>query len=204
MALFDVFRRRRPLRDVAALAAFIDEQAAGLAESTILSYSRMRAGPDPEAVLADAAFRAGVEQARWQAYPLALAMVGEIVAALLDASAENAEAMRTRIVVLILAVFDGRPVPRPIGDAGWQAARQELAASLDEVAQRAGRSADAMVEEFSGFFLALMPIHHKLGGDDYLALRISLRRSLDEARDKFLQNADRPALAAALAAGDKL
>ena len=44
MGLLDMFRPRPPIRDVPALAAFIDENAAFLTQKGIYEYSRARAG----------------------------------------------------------------------------------------------------------------------------------------------------------------
>ena len=79
MGLFDFFRRRRPIRDARALADFIDENSAFLVQKAIYEYSRARAGHYSKVLFAEADFHKAVEQSRWRAYPLGLAMVAEVV-----------------------------------------------------------------------------------------------------------------------------
>src|SRR5262249_7033898 len=80
MSLFDIFRGRAII-DLGTLGAFIEEQSMSLAEQPVQNYTSQRAGPHAQAVFADAAFRAALEQARSEAYPLALAMVAELAGA---------------------------------------------------------------------------------------------------------------------------
>jgi hypothetical protein len=200
MALFDVFRRRTII-DLASLGAFIDEQATLLAQQTVGDYSQLRAGPDPKVLLADGAIRTALELARFEAYPLALAMVGEATDWVLRSHAgTNEQAVVAGLRKLILAVFDRKGVPRLVGEPAWGAARQEISSSLGELADRPGKPVEAIVEAFAGMFLALMPLHERLGGDDFPALRNALKTTLGDIRDKLVRRADLPVVAAALAA----
>ena len=79
MALFDFFRRRRPISDTRELADFIDENSAFLVQKAIYEYSRARAGHYSKVLFAEPDFHKAVEQSRWRAYPLGLAMVAEVV-----------------------------------------------------------------------------------------------------------------------------
>ena len=54
MGLFDFFRRQPPIREVAELADFIDEQAAFLVQKGIYDYSRARSGPHAKVLLGEA------------------------------------------------------------------------------------------------------------------------------------------------------
>jgi hypothetical protein len=44
MGLFDIFKRQPPIRDAAALAEFIDGNAAFVTQKGLYEYSRVRAG----------------------------------------------------------------------------------------------------------------------------------------------------------------
>ena len=79
MGLLDIFRRKPPIRDAAAVATFIDENAAFLMQKGIYEYSRARAGHYAKVLFREAGFQAAVEMSRWRAYPLGLAMVAELV-----------------------------------------------------------------------------------------------------------------------------
>jgi hypothetical protein len=200
MALFDRFRRNT-IVDRATLSAFIEEEAGLLAERAVHEYASVCAGPDVLTLLADTAFRASFEQSRWEAYPLALAMVGETTDGVLRAHAgDDPAALGMGILKLILDVFDGKPPPEPVGSSAWSIARKEIAVSLGELARRPGRPIDAIVDEFASLFLALMPLHERLGSDDYPALRRVLEEALTEIRDKLLRRGALPVLAAEIAA----
>ena len=85
MGLFDLFKRRRaPVRDPAELADFIDGNAAFVVQKGLYEYSRARAGHYAKVLFGEEAFKQAVEVSRWQAYPLGLAMVGEVATVVLQ------------------------------------------------------------------------------------------------------------------------
>ena len=92
MGLFDFFRRRPPIRDARALADFIDQQSAFLVQKGIYEYSRARAGHYAKVLFAEPGFQTAVEQSRWRAYPLGLAMVAEVVEGVLRPHAADRHA----------------------------------------------------------------------------------------------------------------
>ena len=201
MGLFDRFRRRA-IRDPDKFGAFVDEQAFLLAEMIVRDYSRLRAGPNADAMLADAAFASALDKAQWEAYPRALAMTGAVLeAGLRPLARENAHAMLLGLTAAILAAFDRRTVPPAIGEADWRAARAELERALGALAHQRPKTVDAVVHEHSSFCLAIMPLHPKLGGDDFPALCGRLTTELTQMAEVFAQRGDSPALAALLVAG---
>ena len=73
MELLDFFRRKPPIRDVAAVATFVDENAAFLMQKGLYEFSRARAGHYAKVLFGEAAnSRTAVEVSRWRAYPLGL------------------------------------------------------------------------------------------------------------------------------------
>jgi hypothetical protein len=199
MALIDHFRRR-VIRDHATAGVFIDEQSFHLAESCVLDYSRLRAGAGAEALFAEPPFAAALEKACWEAYPRALTMVGTLAeAALRPYAGENTHAVLFGLIGMILEQFDRRPVPRALGDAEWRAARADLERSLNDLARSRPKSPEALARDHSGFYLAIMPLHAKLGPDDFAALRHQLALSLQQIYEGFAQRANLLALAGELA-----
>lgn len=200
MALLDHFRRR-DIRDYSALGVFIDEQSFHVSQISVRSYCRLRADGDPDALFACASFARALERACWEAYPRVLAMVGTIVdAALRPYSGNNAQAVMSGLSAAILDNFDRRAVPDAIDDAEWHAARADLERSLGEIGRRPLRTADAVVRDHASFYLAIMPLHPKLGADDFAALRDQLRGLLQQIQEMFAQRASRGALVHELAA----
>jgi hypothetical protein len=200
MALIDRFRRR-VICDQATAGAFIDEQSFHLAQTCVQDYSRQRAGEGADALFADAAFAAALDKACWEAYPRALTMVGTVAEALLRPYASiNLHAVQLGLVAMILENFDRRPVPPVIGDVSWRAARAELERSLSDLARARQMTTEAVAQDHSSFYLAIMPLHPKLGPDDFPALRNQLKLSLLQIQEAFAQRANLLALARELAA----
>ena len=119
---FFAFLRRRPLiGDLAALATFIDENAAFLVQKGIYEYSRARAGHYAKVLFREAGFLQAVEQSRWRAYPLGLAMVTELVEGVLSGQGEGDRRLPRveALSELVLAVFDRYPIPSAVGEQAW-------------------------------------------------------------------------------------
>lgn len=199
MGFFDVFRRKPPIRDLAGLADFIDMQAAFLAQKGIFEYSRARAGPHGNTLLREKEFQAAVEKSRWQAYPLTLAMVGEMLEGVLRPAAGAAQAdMRDGLAVQILAILDRHPVPAALGATAWQAERDTLCRRLQASGLHPPKLVKHIAEPYAESYLEMMPIHERLKGRDFPAVRNYLQVTLVNIHQEFSQRADLSALTAAL------
>lgn len=198
MSLFGFLRRRPPVRSTTELADFIDQQAAFLAQKGIYEYSRARAGPYAKVLFREPAFLEAVEQSRWRAFPLALAMVAEAVDAALRRAANEPRALALGLTDLVLSVFDRYPVPA-LGAAEWAALRQTLARDLGLIGMHGIKRVPDIPERFAKPYFALMPIHEKLRGSDFPTIRNYLRVTLCNIHDELTQRSDVRALAAVLA-----
>jgi len=203
MKLFEkLFRPRPPIRDREALADFIDAQSAFIVQKGIYEYSRARAGHYAKVLFAEQGFAQSVEHARWQAFPLGLSMVGEMIDGVLAPQA----GMRRReildqLIIIVLSVFDRYPVPRSIGEIVWLEARRDLAHRLDLVGGHAPKRAMDIPEPLAETYFAMMPIHEKLRGRDFQTTRNYLRVSLCNIHDELIARMDREAVERALIAG---
>ncbi|MDE5455688.1 hypothetical protein GWE18_23175 [Bradyrhizobium sp. CSA112] len=203
MKLFEkFFRRRPPIRDREALADFIDAQSAFIVQKGIYEYSRARAGHYAKVLFAEEGFKQSVERARWQAFPLGLSMVGEMVEGVLasQAGARRREIL-DQLTLVVLSVFDRYPVPPSIGEAAWLEARRDLAHRLDLVGGHAPKRVMDIPEPLAESYFAMMPIHEKLRGRDFQTTRNYLRVSLCNIHDELIARMDRAALERALIAG---
>ena len=198
MGFLGLFRRRPPIRDIEQLADFIDRNSAFLAQKGIYEYSRARAGHYAKVLFAEQGFQAAVEQSRWRAYPLGLAMVGELVEGVLrphgSDKSEQLEALRT----IVLSVFDRYPVPPSLGQQAWSEARAELARRLALVGLHPPKPAMDIPVQFAEAYFDLMPIYEKLRRADYPAIRNYLRVTMCNIHDELTKRMDAPALAALL------
>ncbi|MBB5052399.1 hypothetical protein HNQ36_002373 [Afipia massiliensis] len=202
MKLLDrFFRRQPPISDRAALADFIDAQSAFLVQKGIYEYSRARAGHYAKVLFAEEGFAKSVEHSRWQAYPLGLAMVGEMVEGVLRPHAgDRRRAMLDELTAMVLSVLDRYPVPPSIGEDAWLVARDELARRIELTAGHAPKRVMDIPEPLAETYFALMPIHEKLRGRDFATTRNYLRVSLCNIHDELISRIDRPALERAFVA----
>ncbi|CAN7704537.1 hypothetical protein LJR220_006888 [Bradyrhizobium sp. LjRoot220] len=203
MKLFErLFRPRPPIRDRAALADFIDAQSAFIVQKGIYEYSRARAGHYAKVLFAEKEFAQSVEHARWRAYPLGLAMVGEMIEGVLTHHAgTQRRAILDQLILVVLSVFDRYPVPPSIGEAAWLEARGELAHRLDLVGGHAPKRVMDVPEPLAESYFSMMPIHEKLRGRDFQTTRNYLRVSLCNIHDELIARMDKAALERALIVG---
>jgi hypothetical protein len=202
MKLFEkLFRSRPPIRDREALADFVDAQSAFIVQKGIYEYSRARAGHYAKVLFAEEGFVQSAEHARWQALPLGLAMVGEMVNGVLASEADGMQRRQIldQLIIVVLSVFDRYPVPPSIGEAAWLEARRDLAHRLDLVGGHAPKLVMDIPEPLAEAYFAMMPIHEKLRGRDFPTTRNYLRVSLCNIHDELIERMDRAALERAFA-----
>jgi hypothetical protein len=191
MDLFGFFRRPPPIRDVPALAVFIDERAAFLIQKGIYDYARARSGPYSKTLLGESKFISDVNRSRWQAYPLGLAMMGEMVEGVLSPhAAGDRRAVLDPLSALVLDVFDGHPVPEPIGSDAWKRARDDLARKLDQIGTHPPKSVIDIPEPYVARYFDMMPFARELLTKDEPTTRAYLRLTLTHMRDDLVKRMD--------------
>ena len=168
MGWFEWFRRPPPIADRESLAQFIESQAAFLVQKGIYEYSRARAGHYAKVMFGEQTFTDAFNRARWQAYPIGLAMVGELVDGVVRSTTEKAPAdVLDYVRELVLAVFDGHPVPPQIGAAAWRQEREQLDMRLRQIGLHPPKRAMDIPQALAKPYFKLMPIHEKLRGRDF-------------------------------------
>ena len=195
MDFFGLFRRPPPIRDSAALADFVDQNAAFVAQKGIYEYARARAGHYAKVLFQEQPFLDAVENARWRAYPLGLLMVAELVEGILRPHSggdrlHQFEAFRD----LVVAIFDRYPVPGPLGEVAWGALRDDVDHRLQLISLHPPKRAMDIPEPFAQAYWELMPIHEKLRTQDFPTTRNYLRITMCNIHDEFSQRVDAPAV----------
>jgi hypothetical protein len=199
MALFDMFRRRPPIRERHELAQFIDENAAFLVQKGIYEYSRARAGHYAKVLFKEEPFTAAVERSRWTAYPLGLAMVGELVEGLLQPLSDGDRTGQLDILRgMVLSVFDRYPVPAALGERTWMDLRVELERRLQQIGLHPPKRAYEVAEPFARAYYDLMPIHAKLRASEFPTLHGYLKVTLCNIHDELTQRLDAEAMRVSL------
>lgn len=196
-----LFGQRPPINDTQALADFIDTHAAFLVQKGIYEYSRARAGHYAKVLFAESGFAESVERARWSAYPLGLAMVGEMAEGVLRPYAgDRRRAALDQLTRVVLSVFDRYPVPAPLGAEAWQGLRNELERHLDLVGAHAPKQVIYIPEPLAEKYFNLMPIHEMLRGRDLLTTSNYLRVNLCHMHEELEGRLNGPAVMAELLA----
>lgn len=195
--LSKLFRRPSAIRDLGALAEFIDTNAAFVAQKGIYEYSRARAGHYAKVLFGEEGFKQAVEVSRWRAYPLGLAMVGEVATVVLQETTalDRADVVRN-VSDVTLSCFDRWDVPASLDAATWRELRGELAERLDRIGLHPPKRAMDIPEPIAKAYFALMPIHESLRGQDFPTLRNYLTVTLCNVHHELTKRLDAPAIAA--------
>jgi hypothetical protein len=201
MGLLDFipFRRKPPIRDIAAVGTFVDENAAFLMQKGIYEYSRARAGHYSKVLFGEREFQTAVEVARWRAYPLGLAMVAEAVEGVLRGRSADPARMLEALSAEVLAVLDRYPRPEALSADEWRNLRAELSRRLQLIGLHPVKLAKDIPEQWTHDYFDLMPIHEKLRGRDFDTTRNYLRAQICNIHIEFTKRADLPAIAASFA-----
>lgn len=202
MGIFDIFRSRPPIRDAGALADFIDQNAAFITQKGIYEYSRARAGHYSKVLFREPGFQAACDESRWRAFPLGLAMVGELADGVLcPAHMADRPARVDAIRALVLVVFDRYPAPESLGEQTWSELRAELERRLNLIGLHPPKWAKDVPEPFAESYFSLMPIHKKLRGRDAPTLHNYLRVTMCNIHDELTKRVDMAAVVDSLRAG---
>jgi hypothetical protein len=194
-----LFWRKPPITNLSGLADFIDEQSAFLVQKGLHEYSRARAGHYAKVLFSEQEFLDALEQARWSAYPLGLAMVGEVVEGILRPHAGSEPAQQLEeLSTVVLSVFDRYPTPAAFGQRAWSEARAELARRLQSVGLHAPKRAKDIPEPYARAYWDLMPIKKEVRSADFSTTRSYLMITLCNIHDEFAKRADVHAVAVQL------
>jgi hypothetical protein len=191
-----MFWRRPPVADLDALATFVDEQSAFLVQKGLHEYPRARAGHYAKVLFHEREFNEALERSRWRAYPLGLAMVGEVVEGLLRPYAEG-DVLRhvANLRVFVLQVFDRYPAPAALGDSVWADARAELGRQLQALGLHPPKRVIDVPAPYARTYWDLMPIAKEVRSRDFPTTHSYLKVALCNIHEELDRRADLPALA---------
>jgi hypothetical protein len=196
LSFFGLLRRKPKVRTGSDLETFIDENAAFLMQKGLYEYSRARAGHYAKVLLRDPGFLAAIEESRWRAFPLGLALVTEMVDGVLRPFArDNARGLLDSLNALALAAFDRYPVPAALGPDKWKEARADLAQRLDRIGTHPPKRVIDIPIAHAETYWSYMPIHEKLRTKDLPTTTNYLRVSICNIHEDLLKRMDPAAMA---------
>ncbi len=203
MSLLNIFRGRPKIRELDELANFIDENAAFITQKGIFEYSRARAGHYAKVLFGEPTFQQALEQSRWRAFPLGLAMVGELVEGVLrpEVPARQKE-QQAALSALVLSVFDRYPLPSALHALTWSNARIELDRRLQLIGLHPPKRSFEIADPFAHAYFDLMPIHEKLRARDFPTMHNYMKLNLCNMHIELTKRMDGSTLTKALCAGD--
>ena len=195
MGFFDIFKRKPPIRDSAALAEFIDANAAFVTQKGIYEYARARAGHYAKVLFSEQGFQEAADHARWRAYPLGLGMVAEIVDNVLHRGrdVERLPGLQ-KLREVVLDVFDRYPPPAALDSQSWRDSRAELVRRLDQLSLHPPKRAIDIPETYIQPYFEAMPIHEKLKKTDFHTTHAYLKVVLCNVHEELENRIDLPAL----------
>jgi hypothetical protein len=197
-----LFGRKPSLRGPGELADFIDENAAFLVQKGIYDYSRARSGHFAKVMLADEGFQGALDRARWRAFPLGLAMTGELVESVLAPHAGGERrSVLDPLVKLVLSVFDRYPRSAALTEEEWRQGRDELALHLERLSTHPPKRVIDIPVPFAERYFAMMPFDEKLRTPDAPTARGFLQLTLVRFHDELTNRMDAAAMARKLKAG---
>jgi hypothetical protein len=145
-------------------------------------------------------FQEALERSRWKAFPLGLAMVGELVEGVLRPLAADAD--RTQqlefLRALVLSVFDRYQTPATLGEASWSQLRADLARRLQLIGLHPVKRSFDIAGPFAKAYFDLMPIHRKLRASEFPTLHSYLKVTLCNIHDELTKRLDAEAMADSL------
>lgn len=196
MGLFDLLLRRKlRIGTPQQLADFIDEQSAFLAQKGIYDYSRARSGHYSKVMLADEGFQRALNRARWRAFPLGLAMVGETVETVLASDAgQNRRGELDPLIKLVLSVYDRYPRPAELSEEEWVAGRADLALHLERLSTHPPKRIIDIPVPFAERYFAMMPFDKPFLTPDAPTARGFMQLHLVRVQDELMNRMDTGAM----------
>ena len=141
-------------------------------------------------------FVESLEQSRWRAFPLGLAMVGEMVEGVLRPHAgADKRALADEHIDLVLGVFDRYPVPEAVGKDAWRDARAELALRLDQISLHPPKRVIDIPEQYVKRYFEMMPIHESMRTRDIGTTLAYLKLTLANMHEELNKRMDAAAMA---------
>ena len=162
----------------------------------IYEYARARAGHYAKVLFKEQAFAEAVERSRWAAYPLGLAMVGELVEGVLrplagDDRSRQLEALRALVLSRL------RPLSGTRGCSASEPGARRAPISTPAAARSACIRPSAPSRSpmpFARAYFDLMPINERLRAERFPTMHGYLKVTLCNVHEELTKRMDAPAL----------
>jgi hypothetical protein len=182
-----------------ALARFMREHGAYVAQKTIFDYCEVKAGRNRDRLFADPDFQAALRHCRWQVYLATLSDLVALAEAWLRPAllADRAEALRQGLLRLHAEVLAQEPAPQEAA-ATAEGLATALPGHLAGLQQAAPRPANALPLLAEAPLLDTLPIHAEQRVGEAPAIRGALRFHIVVTQARMERRFAREGLAAAI------
>jgi hypothetical protein len=197
-------RRRQPIRTREAFRAFVEGEAALVAQSATYDYLRARAGRLAPQLFREQPFLDALEVTRWEAFAAVLADLMVIGQTALRTHAVDRTALCAALAELYRQTLARHPTPGHRAD-GWRTHESDLARRLNATCDAAPQTPDAIASHSGAAIFAHLPLHPDVRRHDEDMVVNNVRFRVLRSWETFMARVDLPAVAADLvvAAGVK-
>lgn len=186
--------RPPPIKTGAALAEFLDQRAAFVAQKSVFGYSYLKTRLPMQELMRDKPFADAFEVARWEAFAAVLADMVVIAEGMLRAPAgSRAPALVDRLTELYSGVLGAHALPAHRAQ-GWSAEIAALRERLARIQLAPPLSAAAIGASSAERVYETLPIHESLRARDKPGLLANVQFAIVGLYQEFDRRIDRMAL----------
>lgn len=182
-----LFGRGESVADSRQLADFMDSRAAFICQKCVVEFCRVRAGVYWQKLFAEEEFRERLTQSCWESYPPALAMVAEMVEAVLRPHAGLAQRRLPEALMAVCRdVVARHPLPAGAPDTFWTDGLTYVAERLEATQSGPPRPVRNMTKPSARRIFEALPLHQEIVTHDFDYIRNNLRMNLLRFHDDFV------------------
>lgn len=190
-------RRRQLIRTAEDLRAFLEGEAAHVAQSAVYDYLRARAGRFAPQLFREAPFLQALEVTRWEAFAAVLLDVAVIALTELRPHVTDSAALAERLTDLCRATLGRHPAPAHRTD-GWNSYDVELAQRLAAACASPRQTPDAIAGHSGATIFKHLPLHPDVRRLDEEMVVNNVRFRILRSWETFKERVDLPEVAADL------
>ena len=205
MAFFRQWLQKpEPIGTAADLLDFLDANAAYVGQRCLFEYARALAGYGWQPLMEEEGFRTAMERSRWQAYPIGLELVTEVVEGQLRLVIPGtATRVLDAIEGIAAAALARHQPPELITPELWAASGERLRRRIQALQATPPLPVKDIAKPVAEEMLGLVPIHPRLRGHDPFMVQNNLTVSLLQVHKDFAGRADVASLLAELLPADE-
>lgn len=160
------FRRPEPIASGAALAEFIDREAAYLAQKSATDYCWAKAGLNAEKLFGEAAFQAALAVCRWESFAAVLSDAIVLVEGRLRQAAPESEVLGEACLRLHADILQRHSPPSHLPE-GWAPELEAFATRLARARLGAPAPAAAVAATAAKRVFRSLPLHDEVRQHDF-------------------------------------